>query len=296
MDVCLNFELDVDEGETDIDCGGTVCLPCVAGKICIVDDDCFGTCNTTTGRCEGIEGGPEPDLFDLILQWIRDNPILAAVIGGAVILLLLYAGINSASSYMNRSRDRNQGRGTQGTRASQQRTSSNYPSRYTSASYANAPNRNSGTNRNSRNRNSRNRESRTRSRPNRQSRQSRNRGARTNQITEIQTQLQAQQQRQQPEVLYAVPIENFENTTNNGDVQVHSPQRTGRGMSIPQQNAVNVTTNPRYNRADRRTPRQGRGSTAQDLEEQAVNVAMEPAEQPAAKQPKYYKDDIEENL
>jgi len=42
---CVDLILNLDE--TDVDCGGTVCLPCATGQLCRVDADCdasFGSC------------------------------------------------------------------------------------------------------------------------------------------------------------------------------------------------------------------------------------------------------------
>ena len=41
---CTNGEMD--SGETDVDCGGSMCPPCLGGAVCIVDQDCnSGMCN-----------------------------------------------------------------------------------------------------------------------------------------------------------------------------------------------------------------------------------------------------------
>lgn len=57
-------------GETDVDCGGPDCLPCLATANCAQDSDCeSGLCDTmTTGRClapscnDGLRNGDETDL------------------------------------------------------------------------------------------------------------------------------------------------------------------------------------------------------------------------------------------
>lgn len=46
---CLNHTLD--PGETDVDCGGTSCLPCAGDEVCLVDEDCAtGSC--VSGKCD----------------------------------------------------------------------------------------------------------------------------------------------------------------------------------------------------------------------------------------------------
>ena len=58
-----------DEGETDIDCGGPKCGPCVDGKGCVAATDCTGKfCELTTSKCSSptcldtIRNGNETDV------------------------------------------------------------------------------------------------------------------------------------------------------------------------------------------------------------------------------------------
>jgi len=49
-DHCLDHKLDVDE--TDVDCGGSKCLPCANGELCRLDSDCVtNACDLLTHRC-----------------------------------------------------------------------------------------------------------------------------------------------------------------------------------------------------------------------------------------------------
>jgi FG-GAP-like repeat/FG-GAP repeat len=44
------------QDETDIDCGGTICHACAAGRVCEVDRDCAsGKCDPTTKKCSGLD-------------------------------------------------------------------------------------------------------------------------------------------------------------------------------------------------------------------------------------------------
>lgn len=48
-----------DTGETDTDCGGSLCLPCDTGQMCTAPADCYSNvCSTTTGTCQA------PTCFD----------------------------------------------------------------------------------------------------------------------------------------------------------------------------------------------------------------------------------------
>ena len=64
-DHCLNDEKDDDE--TDVDCGGESCEPCVAGQACLVEDDCLSRI-CSRGECivescdDGIPNGLETDV------------------------------------------------------------------------------------------------------------------------------------------------------------------------------------------------------------------------------------------
>lgn len=54
--------------ETDIDCGGLSCAPCAEGKICAVNSDCEGSCDSGTLLClaascaDGVLNGSETDI------------------------------------------------------------------------------------------------------------------------------------------------------------------------------------------------------------------------------------------
>ncbi len=56
-----------DDGETDVDCGGSVCLPCASNKMCNASTDCFsqvcmgGTCLAPTCS-DGIQNQDETDI------------------------------------------------------------------------------------------------------------------------------------------------------------------------------------------------------------------------------------------
>lgn len=57
-DHCVDFVKNLDE--TDVDCGGSQCLPCAGSEECLVDSDCAsGSCQMEAGalRCVGCEDG-----------------------------------------------------------------------------------------------------------------------------------------------------------------------------------------------------------------------------------------------
>ena len=50
---CYNNKLD--EGESDVDCGGPTCLSrCVSKQRCGVDSDCEGTMSCFNGKCTSL--------------------------------------------------------------------------------------------------------------------------------------------------------------------------------------------------------------------------------------------------
>src|SRR5919197_4896634 len=52
---CNNDRLDDNNGETDIDCGGSECRPCSGQRTCAVDDDCFSqVCVPETSVCQSL--------------------------------------------------------------------------------------------------------------------------------------------------------------------------------------------------------------------------------------------------
>ena len=64
---CTNTKRDLQE--TDVDCGGAECMPCIDGKTCSADTDCLGgTCSKTTNTCvtatctDALTNGNETDL------------------------------------------------------------------------------------------------------------------------------------------------------------------------------------------------------------------------------------------
>lgn len=91
---CTNGFQDADE--TDVDCGGDLCLACFGGQNCTDDLDCAFplTCNSTSLVCGG--GGvratfndvEEEDIIDKILNYIKENPLIAAGVGGGILIAL----------------------------------------------------------------------------------------------------------------------------------------------------------------------------------------------------------------
>jgi hypothetical protein len=54
---CLDSEITAGADETDVDCGGSLCAPCLAGSACVVAGDCLsGLCLDATCRTNGALG------------------------------------------------------------------------------------------------------------------------------------------------------------------------------------------------------------------------------------------------
>eukprot|EP00924_Labyrinthula_sp_SR-Ha-C_P002936 augustus_masked-scaffold_13-processed-gene-11.73-mRNA-1 protein AED:0.43 eAED:0.44 QI:0/-1/0/1/-1/1/1/0/853 len=102
VDECQNLE--VDGSETDVDCGGDDCLPCTEGKLCINDDDCFGTCDVNTTRCVGTAAGEVDTLLDLIREWFEDSPLLFIAIVGFIASVIVVSVYSSYRSYRKEAR------------------------------------------------------------------------------------------------------------------------------------------------------------------------------------------------
>ncbi|PKN54244.1 MAG: hypothetical protein CVU56_27610, partial [Deltaproteobacteria bacterium HGW-Deltaproteobacteria-14] len=79
--------------ETDVDCGGATCAPCVDAKACLVDGDCASNyCEPLTRRCEVA---PTPVLGDDSLTVLETSPDLIADV--ALQLLSNDSGYSSAT-------------------------------------------------------------------------------------------------------------------------------------------------------------------------------------------------------
>mmetsp|Transcript_10372 Transcript_10372/g.19367 ORF Transcript_10372/g.19367 Transcript_10372/m.19367 type:complete len:798 (+) Transcript_10372:3577-5970(+) len=96
---CSNNVLDA--GETDVDCGGSDCLPCIDGGKCLQHTDCLypSICNETDKICRDAKGSgirdsvptTEDDILNQVTNvasgtwtWVRANPFPAAAIASCI--------------------------------------------------------------------------------------------------------------------------------------------------------------------------------------------------------------------
>jgi hypothetical protein len=88
------------QDETDIDCGGSICLPCPEGKTCLTDNDCINKCSPETKICYKpskpiVTESPSIKvltLFEGVWRQITQNiKFLAALSITLILIIIIYA-------------------------------------------------------------------------------------------------------------------------------------------------------------------------------------------------------------
>ena len=85
---CYNNKLD--EGEADVDCGGSMCLSrCLSKQRCGVDSDCAGTMSCFNGKCTSLSTDYEWYRSALSVDWTRIFYIAGISMAVIVVIVLI---------------------------------------------------------------------------------------------------------------------------------------------------------------------------------------------------------------